>query len=117
MHAPTIDRYARVLRSVVVTPPARTAVRPPRALASMPFTLSRACRSLRLGRGVRLGCARIDLRLSETAGVYVIEANPNPQLSYDEDFAQSAKKAGISYGELLQRILNLGLRWEPTRLG
>ena len=63
------------------------------------------------------GCARIDLRLSETAGVYVIEANPNPQLSYDEDFAQSAKKAGTSYGELIQRILNLGLRWEPSRLG
>jgi D-alanine-D-alanine ligase len=63
------------------------------------------------------GCARIDLRLSETAGVYVIEANPNPQLSYDEDFAQSAMKAGLSYGELIQRILNLGLRWEPTRLG
>jgi D-alanine-D-alanine ligase len=63
------------------------------------------------------GCARIDLRLSETAGVYVIEANPNPQLSCDEDFAQSAKKSGTSYGELIQRILNLGLRWEPTRLG
>jgi D-alanine-D-alanine ligase len=63
------------------------------------------------------GYARIDLRLSETAGVYVIEANPNPQLSCDEDFAQSAKKSGTSYGELTQRILNLGLRWEPTRLG
>jgi D-alanine-D-alanine ligase len=63
------------------------------------------------------GYARIDLRLSETTGVHVIEANPNPQLSYDEDFAQSAKKTGIAYGELIQRILNLGLRWEPTRYG
>ena len=63
------------------------------------------------------GYARIDLRLSESAGVYVIEANPNPQLSYDEDFAQSALKAGTPYGDLLQRIVSLGLRWEPTRLG
>jgi hypothetical protein len=55
--------------------------------------------------------------MSETTGVHVIEANPNPQLSYDEDFAQSAKKAGTAYGELIQRILNLGLRWEPTRYG
>jgi len=63
------------------------------------------------------GYARIDLRLSETDGVHVIEANPNPQLSCDEDFAQSAMKTGIPYGDLIQRIMNLGLRWEPTRLG
>jgi len=63
------------------------------------------------------GYARIDLRMSETTGVHVIEANPNPQLSYDEDFAQSAKKAGTAYGDLIQRIVNLGLRWEPARLG
>jgi D-alanine-D-alanine ligase len=63
------------------------------------------------------GCARIDLRLTEAGQAYVVEANPNPQLAHDEDFAQSARKAGIDYPELLQRILNLGLRWEPTRLG
>jgi D-alanine-D-alanine ligase len=63
------------------------------------------------------GCARIDLRLTEGGQAYVIEANPNPQLAHDEDFAQSARKAGIDYPELLQRIVNLGLRWEPTRLG
>jgi len=63
------------------------------------------------------GCARIDLRLTEAGQAYVIEANPNPQLSEDEDFAQSAKKAGVDYETLLQRIVNLGLRWEPTRLG
>ena len=44
------------------------------------------------------------------------EANPNPQLS-DEDFAQSALKGGFTYTGLIQRIVNLGLRWEPTRLG
>ena len=63
------------------------------------------------------GCARIDLRLTEAGQACVIEANPNPQLSEDEDFAQAAKKAGIDYETLLQRIVNLGLRWEPTRLG
>jgi D-alanine-D-alanine ligase len=63
------------------------------------------------------GCARIDLRMTETGRAYVIEANPNPQLSHDEDFAQSAKKAGIGYEDLVQRLLNLGLRWQPDRLG
>jgi D-alanine-D-alanine ligase len=63
------------------------------------------------------GCARIDLRMTEAGRAYVIEANPNPQLSQDEDFAQSAKKAGLGYEALVQRLLNLGLRWQPDRLG
>ncbi len=61
------------------------------------------------------GCARIDLRLSPEGRAYVIEANPNPQLSPDEDFAQASKAAGIEYQELIQRLLSLGLRWETTR--
>ena len=63
------------------------------------------------------GYARIDLRLTAEGRVYVIEANPNPQLSHDEDFAQSAQNAGLDYGSLLQRIVNLGLRWEPSNPG
>jgi D-alanine-D-alanine ligase len=63
------------------------------------------------------GYARIDLRLSENGSVYVIEANPNPQLARDEDFAQSAKAAGLDYGKLIQRITGLGMSWEPRRLG
>ena len=61
------------------------------------------------------GYARIDLRLDEAGKVYVLEANPNPQLAYGEDFAESAERAGIAYDELLQRIVNLGLRWRPDR--
>ena len=75
-------------------------------------TCKRVYRNLMLS-----GYARIDLRLSEDSGVYVIEANPNPQLSRDEDFAESAREASVDYCGLLQRIVNLGLRWEPTRLG
>jgi D-alanine-D-alanine ligase len=63
------------------------------------------------------GYARVDLRLSEAGEIFVMEANPNPQLARDEDFAQAARAAGIEYGALLQRILSLGLRFEPTRFG
>jgi len=28
---------------------------------------------------------------------YVIEANPNPQLAWGEDFAESAERAGVMY--------------------
>jgi D-alanine-D-alanine ligase len=63
------------------------------------------------------GYARIDLRLAADGRPFVIEANPNPQLSRDEDFAHSASGAGIQYATLIQRILDLGLRWEPSRWG
>ena len=60
------------------------------------------------------GYARIDFRMGPDGKAYFLEANPNPQLAYGEDFAESADKAGISYESLLQRILNLALtrRWE-----
>ena len=63
------------------------------------------------------GYTRIDLRLDTEGRVYVIEANPNPQIAREEDFAASAKAAGLTYPTLLQRILSAGLRWEPQRLG
>jgi D-alanine-D-alanine ligase len=68
----------------------------------------RAYRALELS-----GYARIDLRLDEAGNVWVIEANPNPQIARGEDFTDSAEKAGIGYEAVLQRILNLGLRWQP----
>jgi D-alanine-D-alanine ligase len=59
------------------------------------------------------GYARLDLRLTEEGRVFVIEANANPDLARDEDFAQSALAAGHEYPELIQRILQLGLAWRP----
>jgi len=57
------------------------------------------------------GYARVDVRLSEDGRINVLEANPNPDLSQDEPFALGAKKAGIEYLSLLQRIVNAGVRW------
>ena len=59
------------------------------------------------------GYARMDLRMTKDERVYVLEANPNPNLSYGEDLAESAEAIGISYGQLIQRILNLGIRYQP----
>jgi D-alanine-D-alanine ligase len=65
-------------------------------------------------RGLELsGYARIDLRLDEAGNAWVLEANPNPQIAYGDDLAESAEQAGISYEALLQRIMNLGMRWQP----
>jgi D-alanine-D-alanine ligase len=62
------------------------------------------------------GYARLDLRLDADGHVYIIEANPNPQIGDGEDFAESAKRVGLSYKALMQRILTLGLAWRPDRL-
>jgi D-alanine-D-alanine ligase len=59
------------------------------------------------------GYARIDFRMDEKEKVYVLEANPNPQLARSEDFADSAEAGGLPYDRLLQRILNFGLSWRP----
>jgi D-alanine-D-alanine ligase len=63
------------------------------------------------------GYARIDVRLDTDGRMYVLEANPNPQLAYGEDFAESAEHAGVSYEALLQRIISTGLSWRPERQG
>ncbi len=57
------------------------------------------------------GYARLDFRLTERGRVYLLEANPNPHLGEAEDFAQSAKHAGVSYDELLQRIIDVGFSY------
>jgi len=58
------------------------------------------------------GYARLDLRVTPQNEVYFIEANPNPILAADEDFAQSAAKANVSYPQLIDRIVRLGLSTE-----
>jgi D-alanine-D-alanine ligase len=60
------------------------------------------------------GCARVDLRLAADGRVYVLEANPNPNLSRGEDFAESAAMGGLQYNALMQRIITLGLSYKPA---
>ncbi len=63
------------------------------------------------------GYARLDVRLDNDCKPFVIEANPNPQLADGEDFAESGKRAGLTYDKLLERIVGLGLQWQPERTG
>jgi D-alanine-D-alanine ligase len=91
----------------VTTGPARDL---PEAMARQIINIcKRAYRTLNLS-----GYARMDLRLDASGGVWFIEANPNPQLALDEDFADSAEAVGIDYPSLLSRIINLGLSYRPA---
>lgn len=57
------------------------------------------------------GYARIDFRLSDRDGkLYFLEANANADLGRDQELATAALHAGMSYSELLEEVLWLGLR-------
>ena len=76
----------------------------------LPERLSRLCKRVYRELGLS-GYARVDLRMNAAGQVYVLEANANPNLAYGEDFAESAETGGVSYEDLLQRILKLGLTY------
>lgn len=65
-----------------------------------------ACTARRVYRSLKIrSLGRIDVRLTPEGESFVIEANPNPSLAQDEDFAQSAAAAGIEYDSLIQKII------------
>ncbi len=53
---------------------------------------------------------RIDIRLTSDNKIYILEANSNPDLAYGEEVAEAAEKMGISYQNLIKRILNTALK-------
>ncbi len=67
-------------------------------------TAKRICRVLEID-----GYARIDFRLADDGTPYFLEANPNPDIALSEEVAQAALYDGISYPQLLNRIMQLGI--------
>ena len=57
------------------------------------------------------GYARLDYRVTDDGQIYLLEANPNPQIALNEDFADSAKHSGVDYESLLQKLITLGLSY------
>ena len=55
----------------------------------------------------------MDLRLVLDGTPYIIEINPNPGITADCEFAKAAKWAGIDYPNLIEKILYLGLQFNP----
>jgi D-alanine-D-alanine ligase len=65
------------------------------------------------------GCtdyARLDIRLTKDNKVFVLEVNPNPDLTEGVSFMESAEKIELSFGETLAKIVELALiRPAPSR--
>jgi D-alanine-D-alanine ligase len=80
---------------------------PPQVSARLDTLSRRIYRALGLS-----GYARMDFRVTADGQVYVLEANANPNLEAEEDFAQSARAAGIAYDDLLGRLIALGMSYQ-----
>ena len=62
-----------------------------------------------------VGCrdyARLDIRLRE-GRFYVLDVNPNPDISSDASVAASAEQAGYSYGAFVSQIVRLAASRHP----
>jgi D-alanine-D-alanine ligase len=51
----------------------------------------------------------VDLRLTDTGDIYVLEVNASCYLERSSEFAMSAAAAGIEYPKLIERIIELAL--------
>ena len=60
------------------------------------------------------GYARLDYRVTRDEECYLLEANPNPQIAKNEDFSDSAAHCGVSYPQLLHKIITLGLSYNTA---
>jgi D-alanine-D-alanine ligase len=52
---------------------------------------------------------RVDLRLTDTGDIYVLEVNASCYLERSSEFAMAAGAAGLDYPRLIERIVNLTL--------
>ncbi len=77
----------------------------PDLYARIQRTAKRIYRTLELD-----GYARIDFRLAADGTLYFLEANPNPEIAESQEFATAALHDGLSYPDLLQRIVALGMQ-------
>lgn len=63
-----------------------------------------------------MGCrdyARVDMRLDKNNNLYVIEVNPNPDISDDAGFARSARAYGLAFEEIVSKIVEYALERTP----
>jgi D-alanine-D-alanine ligase len=85
--------------------------------AELPAGLTELAQSLAVRTYRLLGCsafARVDLMLDAAGDLTVLEANPIPGLTETSLLPQAAEAAGISFDELVSRILELALEKTPV---
>jgi len=84
--------------------------------ALLPPALEARIKEMALQAYQQIGCrdyARIDFRLSKDHKPYILEVNPNPDISDDAGFARSARSYGFTFPDLIARIVECALERTP----
>jgi D-alanine-D-alanine ligase len=99
----------------VETSPEFTGTRPVPCEGLTPASLARIARVARTAFAAMelRDYARLDLRLSADGTPYVIDVNPNCDLSARAGFARAAQAAGLDYPAVIRRIVALTLPRRP----
>lgn len=78
--------------------------------AKLPQKITREAQKIALTCFKAVGCrdyARVDIRLSKDKKLYVLEVNPNPDLTEGAGFMRSAHAGGYTYRKALKKIVDL----------
>lgn len=85
----------------------------PKCPAKLPKKIESKAKEIALNAFRAMDCrdyARVDMRLSKDKQLYVLEVNPNPDLTEDAGFMRSMKQAGYSYQRALKTIVDLAAK-------
>ncbi len=80
----------------------------PSCPADLPKRIEKKAKEIAVDAFKIMGCrdyARVDMRLSRDNKLYVLEVNPNPDLTESAGFMRSAEAAGYSYVKALKKII------------
>ncbi len=80
--------------------------------APLPAEVEHEVKAVALRAYKLMGCrdyARVDIRLSKTLKPFVLEVNPNPDLSHDAGYFRSVRTYGMSYADAINRIVGFAV--------
>jgi D-alanine-D-alanine ligase len=80
--------------------------------ANLPEEIAREAQAIALKAFRVMGCrdyARVDMRLDDKGRLYVLEVNPNPDLTEGVAFMSSAEAAGLDFSDALKIIVDSAL--------
>lgn len=84
--------------------------------APIPMALESRLKDMALKAYEAIGCrdyARIDFRLSKENKPYILEVNPNPDITDEAGFARSAKAHGMTFEDMVGNIVEYALERSP----
>lgn len=81
----------------------------PKCPAKLPKNIEEEAKRIAIRAFKAMGCrdyCRVDMRLSKDNELFVLEVNPNPDLTEDAGFMRSMRHAGYSYKRALKTIVD-----------